>query len=116
MTLRINKAAETIPPQAWFGVSAVFHYLGPSFAVLLFPTVGVLGVASMLEPIQIPGGFVGSGMIVDGFVMLGTSALPLLFMLRQPTVKRWHGAVLLLCYLGYLTYLILNPAAPTLAS
>ena len=38
-------AARTIPPQAWFGVSAVFHYLGPSFAVLLFPAVGVLGVA-----------------------------------------------------------------------
>jgi len=34
-----------LPPQAWFGVSAVFHYLGPSFAVLLFPSVGVLGVA-----------------------------------------------------------------------
>jgi inner membrane transporter RhtA len=34
-----------VPPQAWFGVSAVFHYLGPSFAVLLFPRVGVLGVA-----------------------------------------------------------------------
>lgn len=33
------------PPHAWFAVSAVFHYLGPSFAVLLFPRVGVLGVA-----------------------------------------------------------------------
>lgn len=40
-----NKAAETVPPQAWFGVSAVFHYLGPAFAVLLFPAIGVLGVA-----------------------------------------------------------------------
>ena len=38
-------AAEAVPPQAWFGVSAIFHYLGPSFAVLLFPAVGVLGVA-----------------------------------------------------------------------
>jgi len=43
--LTFNRAAETIPPHAWFGVSAVFHYLGPSFAVLLFPAVGVLGVA-----------------------------------------------------------------------
>ncbi|MCH9012042.1 MAG: EamA family transporter, partial [Proteobacteria bacterium] len=34
-----------LPPHAWFGVSAVFHYLGPSFAVLLFPSIGVLGVA-----------------------------------------------------------------------
>lgn len=40
-----NKAAENVPPQAWFSVSAIFHYLGPSFAVLLFPAVGVLGVA-----------------------------------------------------------------------
>ena len=36
---------ESLPPQIWFGVSAVFHYLGPAFAVLLFPKVGVLGVA-----------------------------------------------------------------------
>lgn len=40
-----NQAANAVPPAAWFGVSAVFHYLGPSFAVLLFPAVGVLGVA-----------------------------------------------------------------------
>lgn len=42
---RLNRAAESVPPHAWFGVSAIFHYLGPSFAVLLFPAVGVLGVA-----------------------------------------------------------------------
>ena len=41
----LNRTSTTIPPQAWFGISAVFHYLGPSFAVLLFPAVGVLGVA-----------------------------------------------------------------------
>ena len=29
----------------YFAVSAVFHYLGPSFAVLLFARVDVLGVA-----------------------------------------------------------------------
>ena len=40
-----SKAAQAIPPHAWFGVSAVFHYLGPSFAVLLFPALGVVGVA-----------------------------------------------------------------------
>lgn len=40
-----TRAAHAVPPHAWFGGSAVFHYLGPSFAVLLFPAVGVLGVA-----------------------------------------------------------------------
>jgi inner membrane transporter RhtA len=35
----------TIPPQAYFIVSAVFHYLGPAFAVLLFARIDPLGVA-----------------------------------------------------------------------
>jgi inner membrane transporter RhtA len=33
------------PPELYFVVSAAFHYLGPSFAVLLFARVHVLGVA-----------------------------------------------------------------------
>lgn len=41
----LTRAANAVPPHAWFAVSAVFHYLGPAFAVLLFPAVGVLGVA-----------------------------------------------------------------------
>ena len=34
-----------MPPQGYFAISAVFHYLGPAFAVLLFARVDVLGVA-----------------------------------------------------------------------
>ena len=33
------------PPHVFFLVSAVFHYLGPSFAVLLFAAIAPLGVA-----------------------------------------------------------------------
>jgi inner membrane transporter RhtA len=44
-SLTFDRAGQAVPAPAWFGVSAVFHYLGPSFAVLLFPAVGVLGVA-----------------------------------------------------------------------
>src|SRR3954462_6898576 len=33
------------PPQIYFVGSAIFHYLGPAFAVLLFARVDVLGVA-----------------------------------------------------------------------
>jgi inner membrane transporter RhtA len=36
---------ERVPPHAWFVGSAVFHYLGPAFAVLLFVRVGPLGTA-----------------------------------------------------------------------
>lgn len=38
---------ERVPPHLWFVGSAVFHYLGPSFAVLLFARVPVPGVAWM---------------------------------------------------------------------
>ncbi|RTL92312.1 MAG: DMT family transporter [Hyphomicrobiales bacterium] len=39
------RTANALPPHVWFCVSAVFHYLGPAFAVLLFAEVGVLGMA-----------------------------------------------------------------------
>jgi inner membrane transporter RhtA len=39
--------SQRIPPHLYFVTSAVFHYLGPAFAVLLFARVGVLGVAWM---------------------------------------------------------------------
>jgi inner membrane transporter RhtA len=41
----MEKVVQRTPPQAYFVVSAVFHYLGPAFAVLLFARVNVLGVA-----------------------------------------------------------------------
>jgi inner membrane transporter RhtA len=37
------RAPATLPPHVWFVGSAVFHYLGPAFAVLLFARVGPLG-------------------------------------------------------------------------
>ena len=36
---------ERLPPHAYFVISAVFHYLGPAFAVLLFAHIAPLGVA-----------------------------------------------------------------------
>jgi inner membrane transporter RhtA len=37
--------ATRLPPHAYFVVSAIFHYLGPAFAVLLFGRIAPLGVA-----------------------------------------------------------------------
>jgi inner membrane transporter RhtA len=53
MTMSVQRGREqnrtmrsrTIPPQAYFAGSAVFHYLGPAFAVLLFARVAPAGVA-----------------------------------------------------------------------
>jgi len=42
---RSVKMMNRVPPHIFFLVSAIFHYLGPAFAVLLFANVSVLGVA-----------------------------------------------------------------------
>ncbi len=45
MTEERPHTARPVPPEAFFICSAIFHYLGPAFAVLLFARVDVLGVA-----------------------------------------------------------------------
>jgi inner membrane transporter RhtA len=45
MEAHVGRLAREAPAELYFVVSAVFHYLGPSFAVLLFARVEVLGVA-----------------------------------------------------------------------
>jgi inner membrane transporter RhtA len=40
-----TRPADRVPPHAYFVGSAIFHYLGPAFAVLLFARVDSLGVA-----------------------------------------------------------------------
>lgn len=42
---RHAEISHMIPPHAFFAISAIFHYLGPAFAVLLFNQLPVLGVA-----------------------------------------------------------------------
>ena len=39
------RSAHLVPPHGYFLVSALFHYLGPAFAVLLFAHIAPLGVA-----------------------------------------------------------------------
>jgi inner membrane transporter RhtA len=68
------------PPHAYFLVSAVFHYLGPAFAVLLFARVSVLGVAWLR--------------IASAALVLGLWRRPW-SLLTEPTILAW-GAVLAL--------------------
>ena len=44
-TAQVVRRVERVPPATYFVGSAVFHYLGPAFAVLLFALVEPLGVA-----------------------------------------------------------------------
>jgi cation:H+ antiporter len=74
----------------------------------VFNIMSVLGAASLVRPILIPGGFFASGLWIDYLVMLFTSFLPWLMMRKDLTVSRRNGSILLLCYVGYLAYLIIR--------
>jgi cation:H+ antiporter len=74
----------------------------------VFNIMSVLGAASLVRPIPIPGGFFESGLWIDYLVMLFTSFLPWLMMRKDMTVNRKDGFVLLFCYFGYLAYLIVK--------
>src|SRR5215210_1946224 len=43
----LGRAAAAAPPESFFVCSAIFHYLGPAFAVLLFALLEPVGVAWM---------------------------------------------------------------------
>jgi len=100
----------SLPELATSVVAAVRREMDISIGNLVgsnvFNIMSVLGAASMVRPIPIPGGFIRSGLIIDYGVMMLTSALPWFLMRRTLTVTRSGGAALLLCYLGYLGYLV----------
>ncbi len=74
----------------------------------VFNIMSVLGVASLVRPIPIPGGFIESGLWIDYLVMMFTSFLPWLMMRKNFTVTRKDGFILLFCYFGYLAFLIVK--------
>ena len=108
--LTIVAFGTSLPELATSVVAAVRKEMDISIGNLVgsnvFNIMSVLGAASLVRPIPIPGGFVESGLIIDYGVMMLTSALPWFLMRKTYTVTRGGGAILLACYLGYLGYLI----------
>jgi cation:H+ antiporter len=74
----------------------------------VFNILSVLGAASLVRPISIPGGFIESGLLIDYLVMMLISFLPWLMMRKTCSVTRKDGIILLFCYVGYVVYLILK--------
>ena len=72
----------------------------------VFNILSVLGAAALVRPIQIPGGFIESGLLLDYLVMMFTSALPWFMMRKDLTLSRGNGMALLGCYIGYVGFLI----------
>jgi cation:H+ antiporter len=74
----------------------------------VFNILSVLGAASLIKPIPIPGGFINSGLLVDYLVMIFVGFLPWLMMRKDYIITRRDGFILLACYTGYVAYLIVK--------
>lgn len=72
----------------------------------VFNLLAVLGAAALVNPIVIPGGLVGSGLMVDYAVMIVVSLLPWVMLRKTNTLERTGGVILLACYIAYIGYLL----------
>jgi cation:H+ antiporter len=110
--LTIVAFGTSLPELATSVVAAIRKEMDISIGNLVgsnvFNILSVLGAASLIRPIPIPSGFFGSGMIIDYIVMFFTSFLPWFFMRKSLTVNRSTGLLLVMCYFGYLAYLIIQ--------
>jgi cation:H+ antiporter len=108
--LTIVAFGTSLPELATSVVAAIRKEMDISIGNLVgsnvFNLLSVLGLAAMVRPIIIPGGFYASGLWFDYAVMLFISALPWWMMRKTATISRANGAVLLGCYLLYLSYLV----------
>ena len=110
--LTIVAFGTSLPELATSVVAAIRKEMDISIGNLVgsnvFNILSVLGAASLIRPIPIPGGFFESGLVIDYFVMILTSFLPWVMMRKTNTITRIDGIILLSCYVGYIVYLILK--------
>jgi len=110
--LTIVAFGTSLPELATSVVAAIRKEMDISIGNLVgsnvFNILSVLGAGSLVRPIPIPDGFIGSGMVIDYSVMMFTSFLPWLMMRKGLTIKRRDGLLLVIIYFGYLTYLIVR--------
>ena len=107
--LTVVALGTSLPELATSVVAAIKKEMDISIGNLVgsnvFNILGVLGAASLVRPVLIPGGFIQSGLLIDYLVMLFISFLPWAMMRKTNTVMRKDGVILLSCYVGYIAYL-----------
>ena len=74
----------------------------------LFNIFLVLGVSSSIYPLRVQG-----ITFLDYAVMLGSCIMLFIFgrFFKKQMITRWEGIVMVLCFLVYMTYLVMNALA-----
>ncbi|MDL1963159.1 MAG: calcium/sodium antiporter [Deltaproteobacteria bacterium] len=110
--LTVVALGTSLPELATSVVAAIKKEMDISIGNLVgsnvFNILGVLGTASLIRPVLIPGGFIQSGLLIDCLVMMFISFLPWVMMRKTNALMRRDGIILLSCYVGYIAYLIVK--------
>ncbi len=77
--------------------------LGNVIGSNIFNIIFILGVSSAISPPTL-----STDSITDMAVMLGSGVIILIISLFCKKMSRWQGAILILLYIGYLTYVIIR--------
>lgn len=100
----------SVPELAASGIAAFRKQSDISIGNLIgsniFNILGVIGVTSMLTPLNVSDAVIG----FDMFWMLGIAALLFPIMFFGSRISRWNGFILLSIYVGYIVTLLLTQA------
>lgn len=94
-------AASVVAAVKGEGDIAIGNVLGSN----LFNILGILGITSLIQPLD-----AGGVRPLDLWVMVGFAVLLAPLMRTGWRIERWEGAALLVLYVGYLTYLVTGSA------
>lgn len=69
----------------------------------IFNITLILGTSATINPLNI-----ATGALLDIIVATGTAVILMVIALCSKKLKRWHGALMVLAYVAYLTYIIIR--------
>ncbi len=69
----------------------------------IFNVIFILGISSTISPLA-----VSSAILLDTLVMLGSGLIVMLIALFSKKMTKWQGGLMVLAYVGYLTYIIIR--------
>lgn len=81
--------------------------LGNIIGSNIFNVLGILGATALLAPLEVPAGIAH----YDVWVLVGVTALLLVFAFTRARITRFEGAVFLLLYAGYVAFLVARALA-----
>jgi cation:H+ antiporter len=105
--LTIVAVGTSLPELATSVIAALRRHsdvaLGNVIGSNIFNLLGILGATALYRPIAVPAEIVR----FDAWIMLGATALLIVFSMTQAKVARWEGGLLLAGYAAYIAVLLL---------